>query len=451
MDKIRELPSTVLIISSKKQPIQNLTALWVQTSEVPNGSCQVLSAEDFSVGTENSSGTATSNNGGSSDSNGESLKNFSKTSVLFVSISFIILMVISLACLVFYYVQRFRYAHAKDRLQRRLFNAARKALTRIPTRMLKSGDAELETDCAVCIDPYQTHDVVRTLPCRHVYHKSCIDPWLLEHRTCPMCKADILKYFGFHYNDGLSSRQEDAIPGERGERGDDIEIPSDSLSPSNSFPTTTDGGSQNEHLQQIIIQSTAIPSKSTPASGNRPITAGNIIIHERPQTSSAGTSTSDDRPQRTHREHHSASAPQTRAGGSREKRGSQGQIVNLVQVRTRTMSTTRAATLRKDSQPTPVDAASMGLELHGIGPNVDDVELDLRGLRCFCCLTGELSLNLRGNQIKIHPNQLFDGILLGIVQVGSVLLHKGKKALMPQHGHITLLVLLTQEMHADCV
>ncbi|ETN77654.1 hypothetical protein NECAME_03072 [Necator americanus] len=31
----------------------------------------------------------------------------------------------------------------------------------------------------------------------HVYHKSCIDPWLLEHRTCPMCKADILKYFGY--------------------------------------------------------------------------------------------------------------------------------------------------------------------------------------------------------------------------------------------------------------
>ncbi|VDO25768.1 unnamed protein product [Haemonchus placei] len=106
-------------------------------------------------------------------------------------------MVISLAWLVFYYVQRFRYAHAKDRLQRRLFNAARKALMRIPTRCLKVGDPELDIDCAVCIDPYQTGDVVRTLPCRHVYHKSCIDPWLLEHRTCPMCKADILKYFGY--------------------------------------------------------------------------------------------------------------------------------------------------------------------------------------------------------------------------------------------------------------
>ena len=42
--------------------------------------------------------------------------NVNRTSVLFVSISFIVLMVISLAWLVFYYIQRFRYAHTKDRL-----------------------------------------------------------------------------------------------------------------------------------------------------------------------------------------------------------------------------------------------------------------------------------------------------------------------------------------------
>lgn len=39
-----------------------------------------------------------------------------RTSVLFVSVSFILLMLISLAWLVFYYVQRFRYVHAKDLL-----------------------------------------------------------------------------------------------------------------------------------------------------------------------------------------------------------------------------------------------------------------------------------------------------------------------------------------------
>ena len=40
----------------------------------------------------------------------------SKTSVLLVSISFIVLLFISLAWLVYYYVQRFRYTHAKQRL-----------------------------------------------------------------------------------------------------------------------------------------------------------------------------------------------------------------------------------------------------------------------------------------------------------------------------------------------
>jgi hypothetical protein len=31
---------------------------------------------------------------------------------------------------------------------------------------------------------------------RHVFHKSCVDPWLSEHCTCPMCKLNILKALG---------------------------------------------------------------------------------------------------------------------------------------------------------------------------------------------------------------------------------------------------------------
>ncbi|VDP04824.1 unnamed protein product [Soboliphyme baturini] len=125
------------------------------------------------------------------------LSNFSRTSVLFVSVSFIILMVISLAWLVFYYVQRFRYAHAKDRLARRLFNAAKKALAKTPAKTLRLGDKELNNDCPVCIEPYHPGDAVRVLICKHVFHKTCVDPWLLQHRTCPMCKMDFLKAFGY--------------------------------------------------------------------------------------------------------------------------------------------------------------------------------------------------------------------------------------------------------------
>ncbi|GCB65750.1 hypothetical protein scyTo_0011910 [Scyliorhinus torazame] len=50
--------------------------------------------------------------------------------------------------------------------------------------------------CAVCIEGYKSKDVVRILPCKHVFHKQCVDPWLNEHCTCPICKLNILKALG---------------------------------------------------------------------------------------------------------------------------------------------------------------------------------------------------------------------------------------------------------------
>ncbi|XP_013771270.1 RING finger protein 150-like [Pundamilia nyererei] len=130
-------------------------------------------------------------------------KYVSRTSVVFVSISFIVLMIISLAWLVFYYIQRFRYANARDRNQRRLGDAAKKAISKLQLRTIRKGDQETEPDfdnCAVCIEGYKANDVVRILPCRHLFHKSCVDPWLLDHRTCPMCKMNILKALGIALN-----------------------------------------------------------------------------------------------------------------------------------------------------------------------------------------------------------------------------------------------------------
>ncbi|CAB1325513.1 unnamed protein product [Coregonus sp. 'balchen'] len=40
----------------------------------------------------------------------------------------------------------------------------------------------------------------RTDQLRHVFHKLCVDPWLNEHCTCPMCKLNILKALGIMPN-----------------------------------------------------------------------------------------------------------------------------------------------------------------------------------------------------------------------------------------------------------
>ncbi|KAF7653945.1 hypothetical protein LDENG_00076770 [Lucifuga dentata] len=130
-------------------------------------------------------------------------KYVSRISVVFVSISFIVLMIISLAWLVFYYIQRFRYANARDRNQRRLGDAAKKAISKLQVRTIKKGDKEMESDfdnCAVCIEGYKPNDVIRILPCGHVFHKHCVDPWLQDHRTCPMCKMNILKALGIPFS-----------------------------------------------------------------------------------------------------------------------------------------------------------------------------------------------------------------------------------------------------------
>ncbi|XP_060740433.1 RING finger protein 148 isoform X2 [Tachysurus vachellii] len=59
-------------------------------------------------------------------------------------------------------------------------------------RIQQEVEAE-ECTCVVCLDSFMRCDVVTTLPCSHIFHKTCIEPWLLEHHTCPMCKYDILK------------------------------------------------------------------------------------------------------------------------------------------------------------------------------------------------------------------------------------------------------------------
>jgi E3 ubiquitin-protein ligase ATL41 len=44
--------------------------------------------------------------------------------------------------------------------------------------------------CAVCLEELREGALVRMLPsCRHYFHASCVDVWLLSRATCPVCRA----------------------------------------------------------------------------------------------------------------------------------------------------------------------------------------------------------------------------------------------------------------------
>ncbi|PHJ16365.1 zinc c3hc4 type (ring finger) domain-containing protein [Cystoisospora suis] len=49
-----------------------------------------------------------------------------------------------------------------------------------------------QTSCSICLEDYHVGDDVRLLqPCGHLFHKSCIDIWLLRNAVCPNCKGSI--------------------------------------------------------------------------------------------------------------------------------------------------------------------------------------------------------------------------------------------------------------------
>uniref|UniRef100_H2YE69 RING-type domain-containing protein n=1 Tax=Ciona savignyi TaxID=51511 RepID=H2YE69_CIOSA len=134
-----------------------------------------------------------------------------RTSIIFVSVSFMILMLVSLAWLIFYYIQRFRILQAHNRGLRHRNRLAQRAISQLKCRTLKTNDESLSSDsvCAICIENYKVGDVIRELPCQHLFHKKCVDPWLHNKHTCPMCKINIIKTTGNcedsdsgHFNEG---------------------------------------------------------------------------------------------------------------------------------------------------------------------------------------------------------------------------------------------------------
>lgn len=127
-------------------------------------------------------------------------------------VSFVIVTTATLAYFIFYRIRRLWIARIQNRRWQRLTTDLKKAFGQLQLRVLKEGDEEIGPNgdrCVVCFELYKPNDTVRILTCKHFFHKSCIDPWILAHGTCPMCKHDILKALGIQVDveDGTESLQ----------------------------------------------------------------------------------------------------------------------------------------------------------------------------------------------------------------------------------------------------
>ncbi|KAM0900180.1 hypothetical protein ACQ4PT_020795 [Festuca glaucescens] len=75
------------------------------------------------------------------------------------------------------------------------------AVAAFPTRAFSAAAAcgsptsDAAPQCVVCLAEYEDKDVLLTLPyCGHNFHMACIDAWLKQHSTCPVCRISLSDY-----------------------------------------------------------------------------------------------------------------------------------------------------------------------------------------------------------------------------------------------------------------
>ena len=48
-------------------------------------------------------------------------------------------------------------------------------------------------ECVICLQEFINGDMCRELYCLHLFHESCLDPWILINQTCPVCRKEYNK------------------------------------------------------------------------------------------------------------------------------------------------------------------------------------------------------------------------------------------------------------------
>ncbi|KAJ8343000.1 hypothetical protein SKAU_G00329280 [Synaphobranchus kaupii] len=119
-----------------------------------------------------------------------------------------ILLTVVLAVLAIIMIFAFRYRCKSNRTWDTVHQQTMRAIGRLETRTYTSpgcsgsqrarggrdsGSSSTSGPiCTICLEEFLDGQDLRIILCAHEFHKECVDPWLLQHRTCPLCMHNIM-------------------------------------------------------------------------------------------------------------------------------------------------------------------------------------------------------------------------------------------------------------------
>lgn len=68
----------------------------------------------------------------------------------------------------------------------------KKILRQLSHRVVTDADLTDSPTCAICLNNFVTGEQRIKLHCQHWFHPQCVQPWLEQHGTCPLCRHSIL-------------------------------------------------------------------------------------------------------------------------------------------------------------------------------------------------------------------------------------------------------------------
>ena len=71
---------------------------------------------------------------------------------------------------------------------------AKEALQQLHTYTFSSSLEKPLGECPICFDTLTTGDIGFRLTCQHMFHRDCLETWLLRTATCPLCKTEVRAY-----------------------------------------------------------------------------------------------------------------------------------------------------------------------------------------------------------------------------------------------------------------